>query len=283
MKKILVIMIVLLTGFNLFAAGSKEGKMEEVKSYAMGGSTTVEPILRGAIEAFEAANPSYRLSYEAQGSSVGVQGAIDGIYVLGGASRELKSSESDAGAVALPIALDGIAVVVNKNVLLDSLSRKQVAQIYAGEIKNWKEVGGADKPIIVINRDEASGTRVAFHELVMVPEMGKSVEFYKDTVVVESNGDMVTKTGATPDSIGFCGFGYISKAISAGAKTLLVDGKEPTVPNVLSGTYPVSRKLNMIHKGPIAAGSFEDLFMQYLLGKDGQAIVEEEGFIAIPN
>ena len=282
MKKILMIVLMSALAFTLFAGGSQDSKMEEVKSVAMGGSTTVEPIVRSAIEAFEKVNPSYRLSYEAQGSSVGVQGAIDGVYVLGGASRELKSSEKEAGAVAIPIALDGIAVVVNKNVLLDSLSRTQIAKIYSGEFTNWKQVGGPDKPIIVINRDEASGTRVAFHELVMVPELGKEVQFYKDTIVVESNGDMVTKTGATPDSIGFCGFGYIDKAISAGAKTLLVDGVEPTVDNVLNSVYPVSRKLNMVHKGQVQAGTFEDLFLKYLLGKDGQAIVEEEGFIALP-
>ena len=120
MKKILMIVTFVLAAFTLFAGGSQDGKMESVTSVAMGGSTTVEPIVRSAIEAFEAVNPSYRLSYEAQGSSVGVQGALDGIYALGGASRELKSSEKDAGAVAIPIALDGIAVVVNNSVLLDS-------------------------------------------------------------------------------------------------------------------------------------------------------------------
>ena len=246
----------------------------------MGGSTTVEPIAVSAIEAFEASNPGYKLSYEGQGSSVGVQGALDGVYVLGGASRDLKSAEEEAGAVATPIALDGIAVVVNGDVMVDSLSRKEIARIYIGEVTNWSQVGGPDKDIIVINRDEASGTRAAFHELVIKPEFGKEQEYYKDTIVVESNGDMVTKTGATPDSIGFCGFGYIDKAISNGAKTLLIDGVEPSIPNVLSGKYAVSRKLNMITNG--AAEGFAKMFIDFLLSDEGQAIVEDEGFIALP-
>lgn len=279
MKKIIAIMIVLsvITGGLVFAGGQQEA---EVKSYAMGGSTTVEPIIRSAIEAYESVDSSVRLSYEAQGSSVGVQGAIDGVYVIGGASRELKSKEADAGAVATPIALDGIAVVANNSVLIDNLTIDQVSAIYTGGITNWKEVGGADKNIVVINRDEASGTRVAFWELTIKEVYGKEAEFLKDAITVESNGDMVTKVGSTPDSIGFCGFGYIDKAVSSGAKTLLVDGVEATVDNVLSGDFPVSRKLNVITKG--APEGFAAEFIEYLLGDEGQSIVEDEGFISLP-
>ena len=282
MKKIIVAVLAMAVAFSVFAGGQRDSQQEEIVSVALGGSTTVEPIAVSAIEAFEAQNPTYRLSYEGQGSSVGVKGALDGVYVLGGASRELKAAEEEAGAVATPIALDGIAVVVNNNVNIDSLSRLEIAQIYTGEITNWSQIGGPDKAIIVINRDEASGTRVAFHELVIAPELGKEKEFYKDTIVVESNGDMVTKAGATPDSIGFCGFGYISKAVSAGAKTLLIDGVEPTVGSVLSGEYSVSRKLNIISKGKVEAGSIAEKFLNFLLSDEGQAIVEDEGFIALP-
>ena len=279
MKKFIVIMIVLsvLTAGLVFAGGQQEAAPT---NYSMGGSTTVEPIIRSAIEAYEAVDSSVRLSYEAQGSSVGVQGAIDGVYVIGGASRDLKSKESDAGAVATPIALDGIAVVANNSVLVDNLSIDQVSGIYTGEITNWKEVGGADKDIIVINRDEASGTRVAFWELTIKEVFGKETDFLKDAITVESNGDMVTKVGSTPDSIGFCGFGYIDKAISSGAKTLLVDGVEATVDNVLDGKFPVSRKLNVITMG--APEGFAAEFIDFLLGDEGQTIVDDEGFISLP-
>ena len=279
MKKIIAIMIVLsvITAGFVFAGGQQEA---EVKSYAMGGSTTVEPIIRSAIEAYEAVDASVRLSYESQGSSVGVQGAIDEVYVIGGASREIKPAEADAGAVSTPIALDGIAVIANNSVLIDNLTIDQVSAIYTGEITKWSEVGGADKDIVVINRDEASGTRVAFWELTIKEVYGKTTEFLKDAITVESNGDMVTKVGSTPDSIGFCGFGYVDKAISSGGKTLLVDGVEATVENVLDGKFPVSRKLNVITKGEPAGFAAE--FIAFLLGDEGQTIVEDEGFIALP-
>ncbi|MBI9103167.1 MAG: phosphate ABC transporter substrate-binding protein [Spirochaetales bacterium] len=282
MKKIIVAVLVMAVAFTAFAGGAQESQQEEIVSISLGGSTTVEPITISAIEAFEAKNTTYRISYEGQGSSVGVKGALDGTYVLGGASRDLKSAEEEAGAVATPIALDGIAVVVNGGVMVDSLSRLEIARIYTGEITNWSQVGGPDKAIIVINRDEASGTRAAFHELVIKPEFGKEQEFYKDTIVVESNGDMVTKTGATPDSIGYCGFGYIDKAISNGGKTLLIDGVEPSVSNVLSGDYAVSRRLNIISNGEVENGTFAKVFLDFLLSDEGQAIVEDEGFIALP-
>ena len=280
MKKTMLIMIVLsvlCAGF-VFAGGQQEGA--ESASYSMGGSTTVEPVIRSAIEAYEAVDPNVRLSYEAQGSSVGVQGALDGVYLIGGASRELKSKEIDAGAVATPIALDGIAVVANESVLVDNLTREQVAGIYNGSIKNWSEVGGADKAIVVVNRDEASGTRVAFMELTLHKVFGKESDFLKDAITVESNGDMVTKVGSTPDSIGFCGLGYVDKAVSSGAKSVLIDGVEPSVDNILEGSYKISRKLNVVTLGQ--PEGFAKTFIEYLLGADGQTIVEDEGFIALP-
>jgi len=279
MKKLMLMMIILsVLGAGAFARGQQD--IEETASYSMGGSTTVEPIIRSAIEAYEAVAPNIRLSYEAQGSSVGVQGAIDGIYLIGGASRELKSKEVETGAVATPIALDGIAVIANERILVDSLTRAQITGIYTGVITNWKEAGGADRDIIVINRDEASGTRVAFWELTLKKEIGKEAEFLKDAITVESNGDMVTKVGSTPDSIGFCGFGYIDKAVSAGGKTILIDGVEAAVPNVLNGTYPISRKLNVITLGK--PSGFAKTFIEFLLSDEGQTIVEDEKFIALP-
>lgn len=279
MKKIIGIMIALsvLTAGFVFAGGQQEA---DVFKLAMGGSTTVEPIMRSAIEAYADVNADAQLSYEGTGSSVGVQGALDGVYDVGGASRDLKSKESDAGAVATPIALDGIAVVANNSVLVDSLSREQIAKIYSGDITNWSEVGGADKAIVVINRDEASGTRAAFKELTIEKAIGKDAEYLKDAITTESNGDMVTKVGSTPDAIGFCGLGYVDKCISSGGKTILVDGVEPTVSNILSGEYSVSRKLNVVTNGAPAGNA--KVFIDYLLGDEGQTIVEDEGFIALP-
>ena len=285
MKKLFLVALIAIAaaGFAFAGGGSDGGDAEGFSgSYAFGGSTTVLPIAEVAIEEFMDLHPGVELTYEGQGSSVGVQGVIDGVYSLGGASRELKDKEKSAGAMATPIALDGIAVVVNGGVPVDNLSIDQVAKIFTGEIRNWSGVGGPDKAIVVVNRDEASGTRAAFLELCLEEALGDDVKFILDAITVESNGDMVTKVGATPDAIGYCGFGYIDRARNAGAKEISVDGSDPTVDNVLSGSFPISRKLNIVHKGTLKEGSLEKAFVDFLLSADGQDIVEDEGFIALP-
>jgi phosphate transport system substrate-binding protein len=258
------------------AAGAFKGK------YPMGGSTTTEPIFTSAIEAFAKMYPDAKLSYDSQGSSVGVTGVIDGVYVIGGSSRELKPEELQKGAVPIPIALDGIGVIVNSDVAIDNLTLEQVARIFTGAIKNWKDVGGTAKKIVVVNRDEASGTRVAFSELVLHKVIGKDAKYLADAITVESNGDMVTKVGQTPDAIGYCGFGYVDQAKQMGAKVLSVDGVDEAIDNVLSGKYPISRKLYALSKGKLKAGTAEKAFVDFILSKDGQKIVEESGFIALP-
>jgi len=286
-KSLLYVTIALLSVFIItgaaFAGGSKEsGDGKYAGDYSMGGSTTVEPIVVSAIEAFAEKYPDAKLSYDAQGSSVGVQGVLDGVYVLGGSSRNLKDKEIDAGAVPTSIALDGIAIVVNNKIPVDNLSLDQVAMIFAGKIKNWREVGGPSRDVVVVNRDEASGTRAAFSEMVLQVKYGKEGKFIADAITTESNGDMVTKVGQTPDTIGYCGFGYIDQAKNMGAKTISVDGTDPEIMSVLDGSYPVSRQLFIVHKGEIEGGTLEAAFVDFLLSEEGQAIVSDTGFIPLP-
>jgi len=281
---VLMVLFAVALASAAFASGEKKaGGGKFAGNYPMGGSTTVEPIAVSAIEAFAIKYPDAKLSYDSQGSSVGVQGVIDGVYALGGSSRELKDKEKEAGAVPHAVALDGIAVIVNESVLVDNLSLAQVAKIFTGEIKNWSQVGGANKPIVVVNRDEASGTRAAFLELVLEKVLGKEQsKFIADAITVESNGDMVTKVGQTPDTIGYCGFGYIDKAKNMGAKTISVDGEDAEISAVLAGKYPVSRRLYMVSKGQLVEGTLEKTFVDFILSDEGQQIVEEAGFIALP-
>jgi len=286
MKKLIVLLLLVgLTGAVAFAGGSSEATTEEEGfsgSYTFGGSTTVEPIALGAIEAFMEMHPTVKLSYEGTGSSSGVKGVLAGTYALGGASRALKDSELEKGAVPNQIAADGLAVVVNNSVPMDNMSSEDCAKIFSGEVRNWKDVGGPDKPIVVVNRDEASGTRGAFLELLLDAHYGKKKgKFIADAITTESNGDMVAKVGTTPDSIGYCGFGFIDQAKKFGAKPLSLEGADPTVANVKSGKYPVQRPLNMASNGELKPGSLEKAFIDFLLSSEGQKIVKDEGFMAI--
>jgi len=283
MKKIFTLFLVLsVAGFS-FASGQKDGSSAAGSdatfsgNYAFGGSTTVEPIVRAAAEAFTEMYPDVKISYDAPGSSAGVKGALAGTYSIGAASRALSSSEKEAGAVPTPIAKDGVAVVVNKgSVTLDNLSIDDVIAIYAGDVTNWKEVGGPDATIVVFNRDEASGTRSCFDDATV-----KTVKkgFTETAAIVTSNGDMVAKVGSTPYSIGYCGLGYLGK--DAGTKPVSVNDVAPSEKNVLNGSYAIARELILITKGKVPAGSLEEAFINYILSDEGQAIVQEEKFIPL--
>jgi phosphate transport system substrate-binding protein len=293
MKKHVMILVALLLLGTVLAGGAAFAAEKKAKTggamagsfkgkYPMGGSTTCDPIFTAAIEAYAKMYPDAKLSYDAQGSSVGVTGVIDGVYVLGGSSREIKPEEMRKGAVPIAIALDGIAVIANRDLDIDNLTLEQVGRIFTGAITNWKDVGGADKAIVVVNRDEASGTRVAFGELVLNKVIGKDAKYLADAITVKSNGEVVAKVGQTPDAIGYCGFGFIDQAKQMGAKVLSVDGVNERIDNVLSGKYPISRKLFAVSKGKLKAGTLEKAFVDFILSKDGQKIVEEAGFIALP-
>lgn len=260
--------------FVAMAGGNKEqGKFSG--NYALGGSTTVEPIALAAIDYLEEKYEGLNLSYDSQGSSVGIQGVIEEVYILGGASRELKEKEKKEGAKAVPVALDGVAVIVNKETInISNLTLEQVTDIYSGKISNWKEVGGPNKDIVVFNRDEASGTRSCFKDSTVKKF---KTEFIDNVAIVSSNGDMVSKVGSTPFSIGYCGFGYIEK--DPGTKALLINKIEPETKNVLNNSYLISRKLNIIYMGELIG--FKEVFINFLLSEEGQSIVEEENFIPI--
>ena len=276
MKKILaIIAVAVLFSGNVFAKGSGDmGAM--AGDYAFGGSTTVEPIITAAAETIQEKYPDVYISYDAQGSSVGVKGVISGTYSLGAASRDLKDSEIADGVKATAIALDGVAVVVNKGVPLDNISLDDLTKIYTGEIKNWKQLGGPDKEIVVINRDEASGTRDCFGEFT-VKKVKK--DFVGSAVIVTSNGDMVSKVGSIPYAIGYCGLGYLGQ--DPGTKAVSVNNIKASESTIKNGTYPISRKLYVVHKGDLKEGTFEYTFVQFLLSSEGQAIVAEEKFIRL--
>lgn len=275
MKKILSLLLFLLVGAMAFAGGQSESADGSGfgGDYAFGGSTTVDPIITACIEEWKEIHPDVHISYEGVGSSNGIKGVISGQYSLGAASREPKPTEVGQGVVAIPVALDAIAAVVNKStVTIFNLSLGELARIYAGEITNWKEVGGPDREIVVFNRDEASGTYETFEVKVL-----GDYEFADDHGVVTSNGDMAAKVGNTPYAIGYVGLGFVGEP---GLKALTLEGVKPSVDNVYNKSYAVQRFLNVVHVGEL--GEVEQSFVDYILGEDGQAIVAELDFIPLP-
>jgi phosphate transport system substrate-binding protein len=210
------------------------------------------------------------------GSSVGVQAVGEGTADIGMASRELKDAEKEQypDLVQYVVARDGIALIINVENPVESLTVEQVRQIYTGEITNWNEVGGSDAEIVVVGRDSASGTRASFEDLVM-----DDPEFVATMLEKNSNGAVQQTIAGTPGAIGYVGLGYVDETVKG--VDIDVEGTPvaPTVENVIAGTYPISRELNILTDGE--ATGLAAAYIDFILSEEGQAIVEDEGFVPV--
>jgi len=235
------------------------------------GSTTVQPLAEVLAEAFMDENPGVTVEIQGGGSSVGITSAGEGTVEIGNASRNVKESEFEAfpELQVYTIAYDGIAIVTNPDLELPSLTIDQVKAIFAGEITNYTEVGGPDAEIVVVSREEGSGTRAAFEELVMQSGDSEAV-ITEDALLQQSNGQIRTTVSTTPNAVGYVSFGFLDKSIT----TVSIEGVEPSVANVKNGSYPIFRPLNMLTNGE--PGELAQAFLNFILGVEGQAIVAEE-------
>jgi phosphate transport system substrate-binding protein len=243
---------------------------------SLAGSTTVQPLAERLGEAYMEINPDVAVEVKGGGSSVGVTSAGEGTVDIGMASREVKDSEFDTfpNLQVFTIARDGIAIVTNPGTELPSLTVEQVRHLFAGEISNFSEVGGPDVPITIVSREEGSGTRAAFEDLVMKYKdaAGEKQEklITENAILQQSNGQVRTTVASTPNSIGYLSFGFLDDTTIP----VPIDGVEPTVDNVKAGDYPISRPLNMITPG--APNELAEAFLAFILSDLGQEIVAED-------
>lgn len=240
---------------------------------SVSGSTTVQPLAEKLAEAFMTENTGIRIDVQGGGSSVGVKAAGQGTSDIGMASREIKESElaEFPKLNVIVIARDGIAIVANADVTVSDLTVEQVRDIFSGKITNWKDLGGEDQNIIVVSREEGSGTRGAFEELVM----GKDALITASAILQPSNGSIRTTVSTTPYSIGYMSFGYLDDTI----KAISIGGIAPTEPNAADGSYPIVRPLNMLTNGE-PTGAVK-AFLDFILSDTGQKLVVEDGYIPV--
>jgi len=230
------------------------------------GSTTVQPLAEELAQAFMDKNADIKITIQGGGSSTGVKSAADGTVDIGAASRELKDSEKNLGLVVHVLAKDGIAIIPHSSQAVTNLTLEQIKQIYSGEITNWSEVGGADRNINVVSREEGSGTRTAFEEMVM----GADAVITATAILQSSNGAIRTTVAGDPDAIGFLSFGYLDTTV----KAISVNGIAGTVANAKNGTYPIVRPLLLLTKGE-PTGLVKE-FIDYCLSDAGQEIVGKD-------
>ncbi len=274
-NRILISMLVLTMLFTACGQGGSQasGPAGPAGQISVAGSTTVQPLAEKLAESYSAANPQIQIDVQGGGTSVGVKSAGEGAVDVGTASRELAAEEKAQypDLQVYEIALDGIAVVVNPDVPVADLTKEQVRDIFSGKTTNWKELGGPDKPILVVSREEGSGTRGAFEELVM----DKESPIVATAILQPSNGAIRTTVSTTPDSIGYLSFGYLDNTVRA----LKIGGVEATEANVVDKTYPISRPLLMLTRGE-PTGAVK-AWLDWILSPDGQKIVGQEGYVPV--
>lgn len=231
------------------------------------GSTSVQPLADELAKYFMQQYPKVSIEVQGGGSSVGIKSAIQGIVDIGTSSRELTEDEakqlSSKGWQEIKIAEDGIAVIVHKSNPVSNLTIDQIRDIFSGKIKNWKEVGGKDAKIVVVTREEGSGTRGAFEEIVM----GKSAKITDSAIVQPSTGAVKTTVSQDENAIGYISIGVLDSTV----KGVKVEGIEPTEKNVKLGKYKIKRPfLFLVSKNPTKVTK---AFVDFVLSDEGQAIV----------
>lgn len=284
-KKILTGLIaaaVLVTSLGLAGCGgssNSESGASKGGSVTIAGSTSVQPLSEAMAEVYMEENPDMTIEVQGGGSGQGIKSIEEKIADIGSLSREVKDEEKSAVAEEFVIAKDGVAVVVNESVSVDNLTIDQIKDIYTGKVTNWKEVGGDDKAITVVTREEGSGTRGAFTELTGV--LGEDAEgnevdnTTKDALVQPSTGAVKETVAKTPDSIGYISLGSMDDTV----KAVKVEDVEATIDTVLSGEYKIQRPFVYVVNSEMTDAA--KAFIDFAMGDEGQKIVEENGFIPI--
>ena len=259
----------LLLGSCLAATSAGCGRKEAKNAMCIAGSTSVQPFAEKLAEIYMRDHPQVRIDVQGGGSSAGVFAAEHGAADLGASSRELIGPEKQLQEI--PIAYDGIAVVVNKQNPLANLSLKQIRQIFQGEITDWGQFHLAPHPIHIITREEGSGTRNAFEEMVM----GKHAEITPDALVQDSNGSVRELVADDPHAIGYISMGLVDARV----KALSVDDVAPTRENVKNRSYRLVRRFLLVAR-QIKPGTCQD-FINFILSAQGQSLLESEGLVGV--
>ncbi len=244
------------------------------------GSTTVGPIADAFAEYFMRTNPGLEITVKKTGSGDGAAALIDSRCDIATLSRFMKDKEFKSAVdhnvlpVAHAIAMDGVCIIVHPSNTVSALTTAQVRDIYKGNIKNWKEIGGPDAEIVIVSRDTSSGTYETFHEKVMnKEELAKNVEY------VNSNPQAQARVKTTAGAISYVGIGFVDAEV----KALKIDGIAPTKQTIANGTYPVARPLFMFTNGYPKLGSMTFKFCTFYLTEKGQEIILAKGFVPVTN
>ena len=241
-------------------------------------------------ERYQKLHPEVRISVTGGGSGTGIAALINNTVDIANASRSIKPEEienAQANGVnpfEFVVAQDAIAVIVNPENPIDQLTLQQISDIYSGNINNWQELGGEDRPIVRLSRETNSGTHVYFLEQVLrLGEEDNHTLFSRDTLLLPSSEGITTEVRNNPNAIGYDGLGYVTPeekvlavARDAGSQYIL-----PTAQTVKNGEYPIARDLYIYTNGE-PTGGVKD-YLDWIFSSEAQEIVTDLGFIPVEN
>ena len=260
MRSIAVLLLALCTGL-LSACGGRHGS-----AVIVAGSTSVQPYAEVLAEGYAELHPESVVDIQGGGSSAGIAAAETGTADIGMSSRPL--AEKESGLWNVEIAKDGLAIILHPDNPIQSLTLDQVRAVYAAAVSNWSELGGREAEIHVISREEGSGTRSAFEDLVMAKE-----PITPRAIVQASNGSVRQLVSGDPNSVGFISLGLVDQTV----KAVELDGVAATWENVMNHTYTLYRPFLFVTAAEPTGAARQ--FIDYVLSAEGQQLLIHEGLI----
>ena len=234
------------------------------------GSTSMKDVMGVLIETYGEIQKDVTVNYSGTGSGAGIEAVLAGNVDIGLSSRALKPEEEEKGAVGHTVALDGVAIVVNPASGVEDLSVEQIAQIFKGEITNWSELGGENAEIAVLGREDGSGTRSAFEEIVGVDGECKYTNEYSST------GDVIGNVASNANAIGYASLSAVDETV----KAVKVGGVECSEATIKDGSYEIQRPFLMVTmEGAELSPAAED-FLSYATSADVAEYIAAAGAVA---
>ncbi len=270
LKRVLSVGMAVVMMAGVFAGCSSKESDKPSGTITLAGSTSMEKLCEAMSESFMEEYPDITVTIEYTGSGAGIEALNSGSIDVGNSSRSLKDSELTSGAVENVVAIDGIAVIVDADNKVLDLTTEELIMIYQGEITNWNELGGDDEAIVVIGRENGSGTRGAFEELLGIEDSCKYAQ------ELDSTGGVLAKVASTPGAIGYVSLDVVDDTVSSVA----LNGVAATEANIIAGSYILYRPFVMATKGDInSQNELVKMWFDYIKSEEGQEIIKGLGLI----